>query len=219
MPYVQRVPAWELWGLHAKDDRPCRQTSSRGVDAAKASGREVHEIRPGRLDPYIQGKARESRLKIIGDGGHARVVRDLLEDQDFATCGDVAAIIAVGDNRARKKEAEAWDGPFIIATHNRAVIGGDVLIGAGTVVMAGAVIQPGCRIGRHVIINTGATVDHDCVIEDYAHIAPGAHLCGHVKVGEGALVGVGVGVAPRAVIPPWTLVKARRLEYEAIPSN
>ena len=138
---------------------------------------------------------------MIGNGGHASVIKS------FAP---LANVVAIGDNAARKREARngrAWDTPIhrhaIVYTKN---------IGEGTVIMAGAVIQPHVKIGKHVIINTGATVDHDCVIEDYAHIAPGAHLCGRVHVGEGALVGVGVGIEPGVKIPAWSIVK--RAAYE-----
>lgn len=151
---------------------------------------------------------------IIGNGGHAKVIKSFHQDWIYGS------IIAVGDNAARKKEAEACKGiPFGVAIHPSAIVFSDVVIGEGTVIMAGVIVQPGARIGKHVILNTGATIDHGCVIEDFAHIAPGVNLCGDVKVGEGSLVGVGVAIAPGAVIPPWTLVKARRLELEALSGH
>lgn len=149
---------------------------------------------------------------IIGDGGHAKVVRSLQVDTS-----PLGRFVAIGDNRARKRvaaelAAAGWVFPVLI--HPKAVLPefGATKIGAGTVIMAGAIIQPGCEIGEHCIINTGATVDHDCTLGDFVHIAPGAHLCGGVRVGEGTLIVVGVGIAPNTVIPPWSLVKARRLE-------
>jgi acyl-[acyl carrier protein]--UDP-N-acetylglucosamine O-acyltransferase len=35
-------------------------------------------------------------------------------------------------------------------------------------------------------------VSHDCEIGSYTHIAPGALLAGHVRVGERTLIGMGV---------------------------
>ena len=148
-------------------------------------------------------------MKLIGDGGHAKVVRTLR--------GSLGTIIAIGDNRDRKRVAE--ENPkekFGVAISNAAFLWKDAEIGDGTVIMAGAIVQPGCKIGRHVILNTGCSVDHDCVLEEYVHIAPGAHLCGNVHVGEGALVGVGVAIAPNAKIPAWTLVKAAKLNMEPL---
>lgn len=140
---------------------------------------------------------------IYGDGGHASVIKSFFDGWD-------GSVVAIGDNTIRKREVErltveGWRWTFAI--HPKSIVA-DVHIGEGTVIMAGAVVQPNAWIGRHVIINTGATVDHDCVIEDYAHIAPGVHLCGNVHVGEGALVGVGSCAVPGAKIPAWSLVKA-----------
>lgn len=146
---------------------------------------------------------------MIGNGGHAKVIKEFAAEAD---------IIAVGDNANRKAEADAhigqhWD----VVVHQTAVIPRNLQIGEGTVIMAGAVIQPGARIGKHCIINTLASVDHDSVLEDFVHIAPGAHLCGNVHVGEGTLVGVGVGIAPNSKIPAWSIVKAKGLEICPIP--
>lgn len=152
-------------------------------------------------------------MRIIGDGGHAAVVREL-PPQD-------GILVAIGDNRARKRvvESEKGSGAFATLVHPTAWVSPTARIGEGTVIMAGAVVQARAVIGRHCIVNTGASVDHDCILLDYVHIAPGAHLCGTVTVGEGALVGVGVGIAPGTFIPAWSVVKARRLEIESISGD
>lgn len=143
---------------------------------------------------------------MIGDGGHASVIKSFKPH---------AEVVAIGDNATRKRIVDEGFHTNDAAIHPSAIVVGYVHIGGGTVIMAGAIVQPNVKIGRHVIINTGATVDHDCVIGDYAHIAPGAHLCGGVQVGEGALVGVGVGIEPGAIIPPWSIVK--RIPYVIEP--
>ena len=142
---------------------------------------------------------------MIGDGGHAKVIRSF-----FPT----ANVIAIGDNRARRDIAERSSSHWGRATHVTATVDRSAVVGEGTVILEGAIIQTGVTIGKHCIINAGAVVCHDCVLEDFVHIAPGAHLCGNVHVGEGTLVGVGVGIAPNTTIPAWSLVKARRLEIE-----
>lgn len=145
------------------------------------------------------------------------MVRDAISNDSLALPDDFW-IIAIGDNKSRKVEAEKLSkDKFFSVIHSWAYVAKDAHIGDGTVIMAGAVIEPNVRIGKHCIINTGATVSHDCVLEDYVHIAPGAHLCGGVRVGEGALVGVGVGVAPMAQIPAWHICKAARLDICPMP--
>ena len=155
-------------------------------------------------------------MRIIGDGGHAKVINSC-----YSGAGH---IIAVGDNAKRRQVALEREGMHFAmvygtAIHPSAIVSMSAVIGPGTVIMAGAVVQAGARIGKHCIINTCASVDHDCIVGDYAHIAPGAHLCGHVEVGEGALVGAGVCVAPMGKIPAWSLAKMRRLEIVALQGN
>ena len=109
------------------------------------------------------------------------------------------AIVTIGDNASRAAVAallhqHGWR--FASAVHPRASIGRGVEIGPGSVVMAGCVVNADAYLGGHVIVNTGATVDHDCRIEDAVHIAPGCHLCGGVSVGEGSLLGAGSTVIP-----------------------
>lgn len=107
-------------------------------------------------------------------------------------------IVGVGNNATREKiqkrlEAEGASVPVLI--HPNAVIGDQVEIEPGTVVMAGAVINCCTRIGKGCIINTGATIDHDNVIKDYVHISPGVHTAGTVKIGQGTWLGIGSAIS------------------------
>lgn len=106
--------------------------------------------------------------------------------------------VAIGNNVIREKiqerlEAEGANVPVLL--HPMAVIGEQVKFGAGTVVMAGTVINCCTEIGKGCIINTGSTIDHDNFIEDYVHISPGVHTAGTVKIGKGTWLGVGSKVS------------------------
>lgn len=106
-------------------------------------------------------------------------------------------IVAIGKSDVREKiTIQLKDSDAQIATliHPKASIGMNVQIGSGTVVMAGAVINPGTRIGEGVIINTSSSVDHDNEIGDYCHISVGAHLAGTVHVGKHTWIGAGTTV-------------------------
>ena len=108
-------------------------------------------------------------------------------------------LVSIGSNAARTRiAAQLRDRGFALAraVHPHAQIGRDTTIGAGTVVMAGAVVNSGTTIGENAIVNTGATVDHDCSLGDGVHIAPGAHLCGGVRVGAGSFIGAGTVIVP-----------------------
>ena len=118
-------------------------------------------------------------------------------------------IVGVGDNESRYQLFEflvSQGEKFATLIHPSAVIAPNVKLGIGTVVFAGVVVNSGCTVGDNVILNTGCTVDHDCVIASHAHICPGAHLGGNVRVGEGAWVGIGSAVLHERKIGEWATV-------------
>ena len=48
---------------------------------------------------------------------------------------------------------------------------------------AGAIVQAGARVGEDTLINTGASVDHDCVVGPHVHVGPGVTLSEDEAVG------------------------------------
>jgi acetyltransferase EpsM len=128
--------------------------------------------------------------------------------------------LAFGDCAGRLELAElARERGFTLLTavHPRAVVAGDVALGEGTVVAAGAVINPAARIGRVVIVNTSASVDHECLVEAGAHVAPGAHLAARVTVGRGAWVGLGAAVKEGVSIGAGACVGAGAVVLADVP--
>ena len=175
------------------------------------------------------------KLAIIGASGHGKVVADIarrngykeivfLDDNDsIHECGgypvigksseagtiDADVIIGIGNAGIRKQIQESIsDEKMVTLIHPDAVVAEDVVIGKGTVVMAGAVINPGVRIGKGCIINTCSSVDHDCIVDDFVHVAVGSHLCGTVNVGAGTWIGAGVTVNNNVFICPDCMIGA-----------
>ena len=133
-----------------------------------------------------------------------------------------AVIVALGDNADRcrvfallRDRAE----PFAVARHPAALIADSAVIGPGTMVCAGVIVNPMARIGADVILNTGCTIDHHNEIADHVHVAPGVHLGGEVKVGEGALVGIGATVMPGKRIGAWSVVGAGAVVVHDVPDR
>lgn len=106
----------------------------------------------------------------------------------------VALVNGVGNQFGRqwlfnKFKAQGYHFPTLI--HPHAWVDPCAKLDEGVHVLAGAIIQVDTVIGKNVIINTRASVDHDCILEDHVHIAPGAILCGHVHVKQGAFIAAG----------------------------
>ena len=135
---------------------------------------------------------------------------------DLARLGVEHLIFGFGDCAARLRLGEivrARGFRMATAIHPRATVAADVTVGGGTVIAAGAVVNPGARVGEDVIINTCASVDHDCVVEDGAHVSPGARLAGGVSVGRAAWIGIGAVViedVPDGVVAYGVPARVRR---------
>lgn len=117
--------------------------------------------------------------------------------QDFEKYLQYSFIIAIGDEKIRENIDIRLNSKvrWYTAVHPTAVISSlGVTVGAGTVVMANAVINSCACIGRHCIINTAAVVEHDNEISDFVHLSPGVTLAGTVKVGMRTHIGVGAVV-------------------------
>lgn len=107
------------------------------------------------------------------------------------------ALITVGqirspDNRTRLYQQANGIGfllPVIIAP--TAHVSRHATIGAGTIVMHGAIVNAGARVGSNCIINTHALLEHDTTVEEHCHISTGVILNGDVHIGAGSFVGSG----------------------------
>lgn len=125
-----------------------------------------------------------------------------------------------GEARLRLSQLARQKGfELVTAIHPRAIIANDTIIGSGSVIVAGAVINPGAKLGENVIVNTCASVDHECVVEDGVHICPGVHLGGRVSVGRASWIGIGTTVKDRVTIGAGTLIGAGSVVVDDIQEN
>ena len=138
--------------------------------------------------------------------------------------GIEGGVISIGDNWIRyyvssqiKKLIPSFN--FVNAIHPSVVIGENVDIGEGVVVMAGCIINPKCKIGNFTFFATGAQIDHDCNINDFASISAGSITGGHVTLGKYSAITLGVTVIDRLKIGVNTVVGAGSLVLKDLPDN
>ena len=108
---------------------------------------------------------------------------------------------------------------FSRVIHPSAVIARNVELGEGGQVMAGVVIQTGSSIGCNSVINTRAIIDHDCVIGQHVHIAPGSVLSGGVKIGNEVHVGTGTTIIQNVHIGSRSTIGAGSVVVQNIPED
>ncbi|SHF10513.1 sugar O-acyltransferase, sialic acid O-acetyltransferase NeuD family [Marinitoga hydrogenitolerans DSM 16785] len=132
------------------------------------------------------------------------------------------AFVAIGNNRIRLKWVEILktkEYKIPIIKHNSTVIGFDVNIGIGTVVMPGVVINTKTKIGMGSIINTSSSIDHDCYIDDGVHISPGVVLGGNVFINKGSWIGLGAKIINNITIGKNSIVAAGAVVINDVPDN
>ena len=78
----------------------------------------------------------------------------------------------------------------------------------GCQILNKAVINSNVYVGQNTIINSGAIIEHDCVIGRDCHIAPGAILCGGVKIADEVFVGAGSIILPQTTIQNKKIIPA-----------
>lgn len=131
--------------------------------------------------------------------------------------------IAIGNNHIREKVYQKLAQKNCIpdnAIHPSAIIDPSVVMAAqGVMVSANVVINPLAKIGAGVICNTGCIIEHECEIADFAHVGPGAVLCGNVKVGSKSFIGANAVVRQGIIIGSNAMIGAGAVVVKDVPDN
>lgn len=131
-------------------------------------------------------------------------------------------VIANGSPRVRRKIRDFYQGSahrFPHFVHPMAQVFGRVIIGGGSTIMPGGVIQPDTKIGRYVHINMGATIGHDVTIGDYSVINHNAGISGNVRIGAGVLIGAGATIIEGNSIGDGATVGAGAVVTKDVPAG
>ncbi|MEO2031057.1 MAG: acetyltransferase [Planctomycetaceae bacterium] len=200
------------------------------------------------------------RLVIIGGGGHARVVIEainasadppeicgLLDSDRSLWLDEVGGVTVLGgdDQLPRLREEYGCDS-FAVAIggvgsfelrkmlFNRACAAGlhpwtvrhpssecsaSAEIAAGCQLLTRSVINSGARVRKNVIVNTAAVVEHDCNIQEHVHIAPLACLAGGVHVGAETHIGTGATVLENLTIGSRSIIGAGAVVVTDVPND
>ena len=105
------------------------------------------------------------------------------------------------------------------ARHPGAVVEPSARTGAGNHLLGLSFVGANARLGRQVILNTLSSVDHDGVVGDGVHLAPGATVCGEVTIGEHAFIATGATVLPKLTIGAGATVGAGALVTRDVPAG
>ncbi|WP_440966790.1 hypothetical protein ACL58G_10800 [Massilia sp. GER05] len=109
---------------------------------------------------------------------------------------DIPFAIGIGNQNVRQRLVRLYnDFTFANLIHPDATFGRAqkeaVLARRGIIVAAGVRLTNHIQIGNFVVLDRNSTVGHDCIIDDFVHIAPSACVSGNVHIGARCWIGAG----------------------------
>jgi len=170
----------------------------------------------GIIDSSLEISKELYGYKIIG---RQENLLDLIKDYNIN-----GGIITIGDNWTRYNIYQELskiksDFNWYNAMHPSVIIGKNVNLGFGLLVMAGVIINSGATIGNFCHLYTSANIEHDCMVEDYASISAGVVLGGHVKIGKYSAVTLNATVFDRLNIGENSVIGAGAVVTKNVPDN
>ncbi len=132
-------------------------------------------------------------------------------------------VLAVGNNWMRKKVyddvLEITDNfNFVTIMHPTAIVGKNVLIGKGSVLMAGVVVNSDSKIGEFCFLNTQSSLGHEGRLNDFSTLCFGVITGGNLNLGKYSRVSLGSNIIENIKIGSHTLVAPGSLVITDLPS-
>ncbi|CAH1552903.1 NeuD/PglB/VioB family sugar acetyltransferase [Vibrio rotiferianus] len=135
----------------------------------------------------------------------------------------VYAFIAIGANYARKmindRCAEAPNIKFVNVIHPTASVSKYAVVGDGCFIGAKSVVAVNSTLEEHVIVNHGASIDHDGYLAAYSSLAPLAALAGSVTVQSQTVIGIGAAVLEKRSVAANCVVAANATVIESVEES
>jgi sugar O-acyltransferase (sialic acid O-acetyltransferase NeuD family) len=124
---------------------------------------------------------------------------------------DHVLVMAIADPRDKLAVAEDLEnrgGKFINLIHPTVVIGKNVEIGKGCVILPRAVLTCDIKIGDFVLINLGVTIGHDVLVGDGCTINSHSDVTGFAQLGNGVFLGSHAVITPNIKIKDFAKIGA-----------
>lgn len=132
----------------------------------------------------------------------------------------VLGIGQIGSARARVVERySAAEGRWATVIHATAWVSPTASLGAGVVVLVGAVVNAGAKVGDHCVINSGVILEHDVRLDPFAHVAPAVVVGGGTTVGPGSYLGLGCRIRDHIQIGRAATVGMGAVVIDSVPDE
>lgn len=136
--------------------------------------------------------------------------------------GNYAFVLGVGDNKIREKLGNRVltnKKEVLNVVHPSASIAEGIMMGNGNFIARNVSVNPLVSIANFCILNTGSIIEHECVILEAAHIAPGAVLAGNVRIGVRTFIGANSVIKQGVTIGNDVIIGAGSVVLNDVPDN
>lgn len=139
--------------------------------------------------------------------------------------GSKSALITVGQIKNPEIRIRLFDhlkqlgAELAVVISPRAHLSKYSVVGEGSIIMHGAVVNAGARVGNNCIVNSQALVEHDVEINDHCHISTGARVNGNVAVGRGSFVGSGAVIKEGIRVGENVIIGAGQIVLQDVPNG
>lgn len=96
--------------------------------------------------------------------------------------------------------------PFATFVHSSCYVDPAAEIGNGVVIYPRCIIDANTHILDNVLINYGAGIGHDSILESHSFFAPMVHIAGLVHIGEMCMIGIGTTVIDHVSVTNSTTI-------------
>jgi sugar O-acyltransferase (sialic acid O-acetyltransferase NeuD family) len=163
-------------------------------------------------------------LDIYSHESHLLGYKIVQNIDSYINFDNVSFAIGIGNNSIRERVFEEFSRKyknikFPPLMHKSSIISSFCTIDVGVIVMPQAVIGPNTKIGKFCIINTHASIDHDCIMHDFSSLAPSAVTGGRVMIGYRSAVSIGAVVKDNLFIGNDSVLGANSYLHNNLGSN
>lgn len=154
----------------------------------------------------------------------------IIAEEKVKSLGNIDFVIALGNGALRKKIYEKFPSlNYVNLIHPSVSFGKNQLVklkkSKGNIYTAGVRLTNNIEIGNFNLFNLNVTIGHDCIIEDYVTISPGANISGNVKLKEGCYIGTGStvlqgkSISEKLIIGNYSTVGAGAVVVKNVAEN
>ena len=137
-------------------------------------------------------------------------------ESEFISAGKVSRSLVNGvgvalGNAQRKRVTEKYVSlgyVFANARADSAITSSSSIHGSGVQLFHNTFVGNQSVLNDHVVLGTGAIVEHDSQIGTGAFVGPGVTICGEVELGDWCFIGAGTVITPGTAVPSGKFIKA-----------